>query len=123
MILVFRVAAHGRRRELGEAERQVDVGARVIDAPAVAVAIGRVAEEDAAEQKVAVEVLWRGHLRRWSAEAAESPAPALAARHRCEQGGKQHADPHALAAPEVHVHSLASSRRAAHDLSQSRTGR
>src|ERR1700704_757471 len=56
LIAVFRVAADGRRGELREPERQVDVGSRVIDAPAVAVAVRGVPKEDAAEEKVAVEV-------------------------------------------------------------------
>ena len=56
LVAVFRVAADGRRRQFREAESQVDVGARIVNTPAVAVAIWRVAEDDAAEE-VAVEIL------------------------------------------------------------------
>ena len=52
-----RVHADGRARELREADGQVLIGARPIDAPAGAVAVRRVAELQAAELEGAVEVV------------------------------------------------------------------
>src|SRR5262245_53961857 len=46
--------------ELGKAKRKIDVRARVVDAPASAVALEGVAKDDAAEMKTSVEILRRG---------------------------------------------------------------
>ena len=48
------VEVHRRARELGEANRQVLVRARVVDAPAAAVAVRRLRVRQAAEREVAV---------------------------------------------------------------------
>ena len=53
------VLADMRLGELGQPQREVDVGARVIDAPPSAVALEGIAEDDAAEVKAAVEILRR----------------------------------------------------------------
>src|SRR5688572_6442102 len=61
--------------QLAEADREIDVGARVIDAPVAAVAAEVAAKPDAAEVERAVEVLVGGELSR--AEVAEAPEAAL----------------------------------------------
>src|SRR4029450_6878107 len=75
--------------ELRQAKRKIDIRARVIDAPASAVALEGIAKHDAAEVKASVEVLCR---RRAGAE-AESAAPTkLRVGGDCgaEHGSKDH---------------------------------
>src|SRR5205814_8860679 len=69
----FAVAAHRGGGELGEAKAQVDVGAWIVDKPAVAVAVRRVVELDAAEDEAAVVRRIGGHAR--TAESEEPAAP------------------------------------------------
>ena len=78
-------------RQLGQANREVDVGARVIDAPVAAVTAEVAAERDAAEMEPAVEVFRLGDA---NAEAALEAATAATKLRldddgRGEQGEKQ----------------------------------
>src|SRR5204862_7357829 len=91
--LALGVAAHRRNGELGKAEAQVDVGARVVDEPAVAVAIGRVVEPDAAEQERAVIGRVRWQVRTVKPEAAAAPLRARVSSGQGQRGcEEEHAD-------------------------------
>src|SRR5262249_48892706 len=70
LVDVRRALAHDRRRQLGEAEGQVLVGAWVIDPPAVAVAVHGVAKGNAAELERAVVRRILADLRHGVAEAS-----------------------------------------------------
>ena len=87
--LALRVAAHRRDGELGEAEAQVDVGARVVDEPAVAVTIRRVVEPDAAEHERAVVVRVRRQIRTVEPEAAAAPLRARVSSGQRQRGRQE----------------------------------
>jgi hypothetical protein len=63
VVLFVRIARDRRLGQLREPERQVDVGARIVDAPSVAVSGRGGPKPDPAEQKRSVVVLGRHHLR------------------------------------------------------------
>src|SRR6267143_4912612 len=71
--LALSAAADRRDGELGKAEAQVDVGAWIVDEPAVAVAVRRVVEPDAAEHEGAVVLGVRLHVRLVDSEPAAAP--------------------------------------------------
>ena len=75
-VIGFVAAPRADRRlgQLRQADRQVDVGPRVVHAPAAAVAVAIAAERDAAELERAVEVFGRG---RTDTEPAASAAASL----------------------------------------------
>src|SRR5436190_11288106 len=79
-----RVAADCGLRELGQANRQVDVRSRVIDAPVGSVAPRIARERDPAEVETAVEVFRPGLL--CVEKAAESALTEL----RFDLGGERH---------------------------------
>src|SRR5207244_9098464 len=78
--LVLRVEADVRLGQLGEADREVDVGARIVGAPAPIPAVGRLPVDDAAVMEAAVEILRLGNVS--GAEAEEAAAAELRVRHR-----------------------------------------
>jgi len=80
------VAAHRGDGELGKAEAQVDVGARVVDEPAVAIAIWRVVEPDSAAHERAV-IRWvRRQARAVEPEAAAAPLRARVSGNQDQRG-------------------------------------
>ena len=81
VVAVTFVAGDGCLRQLGKPEGEVDVGARIIDAPVAAVAVRALAEDDAAEQKRAVVVVGGHHPHHGTSEPeATAAAPPLCAR-------------------------------------------
>jgi hypothetical protein len=87
--------------ELGEADREIDIRARVIHAPPPAVALERVAKDDAAEVKAAVEILRRGGARA-EAESAASAELRVRADRRTEHSGNDE-DGAPCVSPALHV--------------------
>ena len=92
-------AADRRDRELGKTEAQVDVSAWVVDEPAIAVAVRRVVEPDAAEHEGAVVVGVRLQARAIESEPAAAP---LRARVSGGQGQRRHQDEYADGSHDVH---------------------
>src|SRR5262245_20768550 len=73
--------------QLGETDREIDVCAWVVDAPASAVALQRVAKDDAAELEAPVEILRRRGARA-EAESAASAELRMGGDGRTEENGK-----------------------------------
>src|SRR5262245_55919358 len=76
--------------ELGQTEREINVGARIIDAPASAVALEGIAKNDAAEVKAAVEILRRRGTRAEAEPAASAKLRVGGHRHTEQRRKKQH---------------------------------
>jgi hypothetical protein len=82
-------AADRRSGELGKAEGEVLVGARPVDEPAVTVAVGRIAEDDATERPRSI--VRRVLANAWPvAEAAAAATLKLDRRRRHHQSGDEH---------------------------------
>src|SRR5262249_22080221 len=83
--LTVGTAADARLGELGQPNRQVEVGARIVDRPVTAVAVAALRQHDAAEVEAAVEALGRG---RPVVVAEAEPPPPLGERGR-RAGGQR----------------------------------